>query len=231
MEQRLNEQSTAYDAIISRIADGQLKPGMWLREAALSEEIGTSRTPVREALRALAADGLVELVKNRGARVRNWTNEQVSETYNLRALLEGYAASLACANATEEHIRELRRIQDDLEAALEARRPEYLDEVAIFNAEFHRRIANMANSPLLANFIETIASVSLVRRAFRGYSNDDLSRTVSSHRDILLGIETSAPDLAQTAMQAHILAAKRPAMNVLHKNDNLPESAKAVRGD
>lgn len=215
MGSSLNGEQSVYDSILTLIADGQLKPGTWLRESSLSEQIGTSRTPIREALRALAADGLVEVVKNRGARVRNWTTEQIAETYNLRALLEGYAARQACKNTTSEDIKQLREIQDRLELALNERAPGFLDDVANLNAEFHRTILSMANSPLLTSFVETLSSVSLVRRAFRGYNDQDLIRTVSSHRDIILGIETHVPDLAESTMQSHILAARGPAITVL----------------
>ena len=204
-----------YNAILNQIADGQLPSGAWLRESTLSEQMGTSRTPVREALRILAADGLVEVVKNRGARVRTWTNEQIIETYNLRAVLEGYAARQACASSTPAFLERLHDIQRRMEEALETREPQFLDRVAELNAEFHGTIQSMANSPLLSGFVETLSSVSLVRRAFRGYTEQDLDRTVASHRDIILGIETQTPDLAQAAMQSHILAATRSATTAL----------------
>lgn len=200
-----------YNEILAQIADGRMAPGAWLREAAISESLGTSRTPVREALRALAADGLVEVVRNRGARVRSWTDEQIAEMYLLRALLEGHGARLASLNAAPEDIERLRRVQEELEATLRDRPEGYLDRVADLNAEFHGLVLAMANSPLLSGFVETLSSVSLVRRAFRGYSENDLARTVISHGDILLGIETGAPDLAQAAMHSHILAATRSA--------------------
>lgn len=206
----------AYDVLISQIADGQLAPGTWVREASISQELGISRTPVREALRALAADGLIEIIHNRGARVRNWSSAQIAETYSLRALLEGFGARRAAALATAESTVELHRIHAEMEGVLKERRPGFLDEVADLNGKFHHEVLRMSDSPLLVGFVDTLSSIALVRRAFRGYSEDDLARTLASHRDILLGIDTGSEALAASAMESHILAASHSARSVLH---------------
>lgn len=219
--------SGVYEALLSQIADGILGPGEWLREEALSKHLGTSRTPVREALRSLAADGLVELVRNRGARVRNWTSAQVIETYSLRAVLEGFAARQACERHDPEQLSQLRDIQTELEAALDARDDGYLDRVAKLNSEFHRLVLSMANSLLLEGFVETLSSLPLVRRAFRGYTEADLMRTVVSHRDIIRGIENASPDLAEAAMRGHILAAAFSATSALHaEGDDIEQGSR-----
>jgi DNA-binding GntR family transcriptional regulator len=205
--------NSAYDAILSRIAEGDLVPGQWLRESALSTQLGVSRTPVREALRALAAEGLVETVKNRGARVREWSDAQIAETYRLRALLEGYGARMACSTDDPSSLGRLHEIQDELETAINNKCAGFLDYVAELNGEFHQTVLGMANSPLLTGFVETLGSVSLVRRAFRGYSERDLARTVTSHRDIIVGIEARDPELAEAAMRGHILGARNAAIN------------------
>src|ERR1700753_2185897 len=89
----------AYDAVRERIASGVFPPGSWLREHTVATSLGLSRTPVREALRLLAAEGVVELVHNRGARVSDWSAEDIDEAYRLRALIEGYGAGLAARRA------------------------------------------------------------------------------------------------------------------------------------
>lgn len=213
----LDEGSTqsVYDQISERIADGILSPGSWIREASLAESLGTSRTPVREALRTLAAEGAVEVLKNRGVRVRVWSEEEIAETYALRALLEGYAARLACTHRTDEQLATLSTIHARLELAVERREPGFLNRLAEENAQFHATILEMAASPLLTSFIRTLSSVTVVRRAFRGYSEHDIARTVSSHRDVLLGISTRSPALAEAAMASHILAAQTSADTAL----------------
>ena len=85
----------AYEALRERIAVRRASaPGTWLREHTVATSLGLSRTPVREALRLLAAEGVVELVHNRGARVVSWSAEDIDEAYRLRALIEGYGAGL-----------------------------------------------------------------------------------------------------------------------------------------
>lgn len=93
------------------ILTGELSPGQVLRQEQLSEEFGVSRTPIREALRQLAALGLVSLIANRGARVRSLSPEDLRETFVLRAALEGYAADRARTRMTKTDLRELRRAE------------------------------------------------------------------------------------------------------------------------
>lgn len=207
---------TAYAALLERIANGTLPPGAWLREEALAEELGTSRTPVREALRTLAAEGLVEIVRNRGAQVRNWSAEQLEETYSLRATLEGYAAQRATTYATAADAEGLRAIQTELERIVADREPGWLDALADANARFHHRIIELSHSTFLGGFVSTLHSASFVRRAFRGYSEQDLQRTITHHRDIVTGIATGNAALSSASMQAHILAAIPAAQQVLH---------------
>ncbi|WP_158252480.1 GntR family transcriptional regulator [Cryobacterium sp. Y57] len=207
-----------YEALLSDISEGALEPGSWLREEALATRLGTSRTPVREALRALAAEGLVEVVRNKGARVRNWTGEELSETYGLRALLEGYAARRAAEKHGAGMFDQLQEAESALESALEVRAPGYLDEVAEHNAKFHRIVLEMAESSLLGGFISTLSSVAVVKRAFRGYTEADLARTVVQHRDILLAVRVGSGDLAETAMRSHIYAAMYSASTALHND-------------
>src|SRR6476469_5042599 len=110
----------AYDSIKDGITSGVISPGEWLREYAVASSLGLSRTPVREALRALAAEGIVELEHNRGARVIAWTSEDIDEVYRLRALVEGFVVSLSTCHATTEELAELRRVEDKYEQAVEA---------------------------------------------------------------------------------------------------------------
>jgi DNA-binding GntR family transcriptional regulator len=94
----------AYDAIRARIVDGEVAPGQWLRESTVADSLGLSRTPVREALRMLATEGVIEMVPNRGARVVSWTPADIDEVYRLRALLEGHGAALAARAATPQQV-------------------------------------------------------------------------------------------------------------------------------
>lgn len=199
----------AYEALRAGIVAGRYAPGEWLREGALAEGLGLSRTPVREALRALAAEGLVELVHNRGARVVRWTAEDVEETYRLRALLEGEAAALAARRATPLQVEALAQAHAAYAQSIGDGRPAV--EQAARNDAFHAAVLDAAASPRLVALHALVTSAPLVARALSGYADVDLQRSVLAHADVLLAVREQDDALARAAMAAHILAARHVA--------------------
>jgi len=193
----------AYEALREGIGSGEFGPGTWLRESSVASTLGLSRTPVREALRMLASEGVVELVHNRGARVVSWTSEDIGEVYQLRALLEGHGAALAAGRASREEIAELNSLEDRFEAA--ARR---VDATAQCNNELHAAIIRCSGSPQLATLLDVISSAPLVMQAIRRYADDDLQRSILQHRDVINAIQHGDEGLAESAMRSHILAAR-----------------------
>lgn len=196
----------AYDALRERIASGATPPGTWLREHAVATSLGLSRTPVREALRRLAAEGVVELVHNRGARVVDWTPDDIDEAYRLRALLEGYGAGLAARRADAACVAGLRALEERYERAPAA-------EAAQCNDDFHAAVLAASGSPRLAALLAVVSSAPLVRRVLRGYGDDDRQRSVLAHRDVVTAIEHGDEHLATAAMSSHILAARHTALH------------------
>ena len=209
-------QNAAYQEIKDRIGAGTLPPGAWLREAALAESLGISRTPVREALHALAAEGVVELVRNRGARVTAWTAEDIDEVYRLRALLEGYGARLAARSADGAHVARLGVLAEAYEESLLSSPDSHgtFDAAVQCNNEFHRAVLDASGSTRLSALLGVISSVPLVRQAFRHYTPDDLRRSIVQHRDIANAVARGDEELAETAMRTHILAARYSAVHV-----------------
>jgi DNA-binding GntR family transcriptional regulator len=203
----------AYDSIKGGIASGALSPGEWLREFTVAKSLGLSRTPVREALRALAAEGVVELVHNRGARVIHWTPEDIDEAYRLRALIEGYGASLAARHAGNEQVAELRRLEDRYERALDLGEDGGVSP-AECNNDFHAAVLAGSGSARLATLLAVVSSAPLVQRVLEYYTDDDRRRSVLQHRDIITAIENRDGDLAASAMSSHILAARYSALRV-----------------
>jgi DNA-binding GntR family transcriptional regulator len=203
----------AYDAVRHSIVSGEFAAGAWLREPVVATSLGLSRTPVREALRMLAAEGVVELVHNRGARVATWTASDIDEIYRLRALLEGHGAALAARDATAAQVTELRHLAERYERAVddEARTP---GQSAQCNNAFHAAVVAASGSSRLRTLLDVIASVPLVTQALQRYSDDDRRRSVLQHRDILTAIEHHDQELAESAMRSHILAARYTALHV-----------------
>src|SRR4030095_10660860 len=101
-----------------RIFNRELEPGSWIDELKLAEEYGISRTPLREALKVLAAEGLVTMKVRRGAYVTEVSDKDLSDVYHLLSLLESDAASVVAEKATDAQIRELQALHKELEAAL-----------------------------------------------------------------------------------------------------------------
>lgn len=194
------------DDLRMRLLSGSFPPGAWLRETALAVELGVSRTPVREAFRTLAAEGLVVLEPRRGARVVEWTADDIDETYRLRALLEGEAAALAARRARPRQIQAMHEAQDRYEASIAAgARP---DERAGCNDAFHAAVVEGSNSARLPGLLAVIASPPLTVRALGRYTADDVRRSVLQHRDVLTAVEVGDDQLASAAMRSHLLAAR-----------------------
>jgi DNA-binding GntR family transcriptional regulator len=206
----------AYLAVREQIAAGGVAPGTWLRESTVAATLGLSRTPVREALRLLAAEGVVELVHNRGARVISWTAEDIDEAYRLRALIEGYGAGLAARRADPQIVTELRALQDRYEQALAAEdAPDGTSaqfNSAQCNDDFHAAVLGASGSARLPTLAAMVSSAPLVRRVLQSYDDDDRRRSVLQHRDIITAIENADEDLAVSAMSSHILAARYSAL-------------------
>ncbi|MBW3647524.1 MAG: GntR family transcriptional regulator [Actinobacteria bacterium] len=202
--------SSVHAVLRERIAAGQLAAGDWLREAHLAAELGTSRTPVREALRTLAAEGLVELVHHRGARVVQWSAADLDETYRLRALLEGEAAGLAAQRASREDVAAMAEAQARYERSIADGAP--MVERAGCNDAFHAAVLAASGSTRLPVLLAVITSAPLRARAIGSYTPDDLQRSVLQHRDVLTAVREGDEGLAVAAMRSHILAARYVAM-------------------
>jgi DNA-binding GntR family transcriptional regulator len=205
----------AYDALRERIASGGLGPGTWLREHTVATSLGLSRTPVREALRLLAAEGVVELVHNRGARVVSWSAEDIDEAYRLRALIEGYGAGLAAQRADAGCVAELRALQERYERALDAQPTQVAASEPVSaqcNDDFHAAVLAASGSARLPTLVAVVSSAPLVRRVLQSYDDADRQRSVMAHRDVITAIANADPDLATAAMSSHILAARYAAL-------------------
>jgi len=194
------------DELREAILTGALEPGARLRAEALAERLRSSRTPVREALLLLAQEGLVQIEPRRGASVRAFDAADLSDLYEVRALIEPHAAALAAQRITDEELARLTEIH--------ARSTEYDDgdEASVaaqlrLNDEFHRLILAASRSPRLAS---AMSAVSGIPRAFRAsFWRDDAQRaqSLSCHRELLAALGHGRSELAGTVMRMHIQGA------------------------
>lgn len=195
----------AYAAIRAALLAGEHEPGARLMEEDLAEALGVSRTPVREALRRLAAEGLVEFVANRGAQVVAWSEQDLREIYGLRALLEGQAARMAADRIDATGVARLRALVTAMDRAARAG-----DRVAVSeaNAEFHRAVWDIAGNRRLAAMVAGLVQTPMVQRTFQRYRPADLRRSLGQHRELVDALEAADPAWAEAVMRSHILAAR-----------------------
>lgn len=198
----------AYEAVRSGIIAGRYLAGARLTEQEIATAVGVSRTPVREALRRLDAEGLVDFTPNLGAVVTTWTEEDSDEVFDLRAMLESHGARRATTRATAEQIAELRRLAEAQYRESVERRPGHLERIADLNSQFHRRLQEAAASVRLGRALAALIEAPLMMRTFQKYTPEDLQRSAQHHLEIVRALEARDPEWAASVMLSHIHAAR-----------------------
>src|SRR5260370_20947414 len=177
------------------ILSGRLKPGERLVEERLADELGVSRNPVREAVRVLASEGLIEVTARRGAAVATMTEQEARETIELRALLEGQNARLAARRQDKEIIKRIEAALNKGSAAVAARRFEQLFDL---NQLVHRELAAAGQNTVLADLLPKLTerTASMVSPMDPGRQARSWEEHAAILRAIVKGDERSAATLA-----------------------------------
>lgn len=200
-----------------RIFAHELPPGTWVDEQALADHYGISRTPLREALKVLASEGLVTLKPRKGCYVTEISDRDLDEIFTVMALLEGQCAREAATKASTAGLAELERIHAKLElAATETD----IDGFFEANQAFHRAVQALADNRWLLNVIEDLRKVIKLSRHHSLFSEGRLEQSLSEHREILAALAARDPDLADRKMREHI-ASGRAALDRIAKSRNL----------
>ena len=193
------------------IMSGDLAGSERLGEANLAERYGLSRTPVREALRRLQSEGLIEALPHRGARVIDWRTLDIAAIYDMRAVIEGFLVRRAAITMSDAEIARLGVLCEEVErttATMTLGDPVLIDVTAAFNTEFHGSIARAAGGELFAAVRNSIVIAPLVLRTVHAYTRDDQERSNRHHREILAAFRARSPDWAESVMLAHVYSAK-----------------------
>lgn len=198
-----------YEAIRNWILDGTFPLDSRLVEADLAAQLTVSRTPVREALRRLASEGLVTFQPNHGARVAGWSAAELGDIFELRAQLESHGARLAAGRVSEDDLASLRAAAGRM-AALIAAGPREQDfrEIALANNEFHLGVLRAAGNQRLFSVLSSLVYVPIVQRTFASYTPEALRRSVAHHAECLAALTLRDGLWAQSVMRAHILAGR-----------------------
>lgn len=199
-----------YLAIKDALATGSYSPGQYLREEQLAKSLGVSRTPVREALRRLDAEGWVETRPNYGVRVKAWTLQDVREIFEARQLIEPFLAARAAAHITPPDIERLKTLA---EAMLEiTRQPSTTasrEAWFIANGEFHAIVTAAANNARLDRSLRSMKETPLIKWTFDTYGDEDRARSARQHFEIVAALEQRNAAWAEAITRCHILAAEK----------------------
>jgi DNA-binding GntR family transcriptional regulator len=196
---------TLHHQVATRVRDmiieGQLEPGSRINEGALGASLGVSRTPLREALKTLAGEGLIDFVPARGAVVRKLTPEAVASTLEVMAALEALAGRLACLRATDADIAGVRRIHDRM-LSLYARRKR-LDYYKL-NQQIHTEIVRLSGNPELAT-VHGVMQARLKRIRFLGNSGpENWAAAVAEHEEMIVALEARNGSALSDVLARHM---------------------------
>ncbi len=190
----------------TRILSHGLAPGSWIDEQALTAEYGISRTPLREALKVLAAEGLVTMKLRRGAYVTEVSERDLVEVFHLMALLESDAAATVAAQAGEAELTELQALHDALEASVDDR-----DAFFAANERFHMRLLDLANNRWRVQMVLDLRKVMKLNRHHSLFKQGRLDASLNEHRDLMAALHARNPAAAQALMHRHISAGREAA--------------------
>ncbi len=193
---------TALKDAITRMDLYSTPEPIWLDERELSERLGVSRTPIREAVAMLEREGFVRTVPRRGIHVVRKTKREIIEMIQAWAALESMAARLAAEHATERQIKALRKLFREFESDAPS---EHMHEYSEANIKFHQTIVQLSGSKLIAGMIENLFIHVRAIRAVSLRQDNRAARSIREHMEIIDALEARAPDLAERLVRDHTL--------------------------
>jgi len=181
-----------------RIFRRELEPGNWIDEVRIAEELGISRTPLREALKVLATEGLVTMKVRRGAYVTEVSEQDLTEVYALLSLLESDAAGVVAARATVSELAQLQAIHRELESAVTDR-----DRFFTVNEQFHMRLLEIAGNRWRNQVVTDLRKVMKLNRHHSLFKSGRIEESLAEHRQVMDALARRDAAAATQRMQAH----------------------------
>jgi DNA-binding GntR family transcriptional regulator len=190
------------ESLRQRIFNRELAPGSWIDELKIAEAYGISRTPLREALKVLAAEGLVTMKVRRGAYVTEVSERDLADVYHLLSLLESDAVGVVAATATDLQIAELQALHEELENAA---KPKNLNREAFFeiNERFHLRLLEIANNRWRDQMVADLRKVMKLNRHNSLLKSGRIEESLNEHRAVMSAVSARNPSLSMQKMQEH----------------------------
>lgn len=203
---------SAYERLCDEVRSGALLPGARLLETEIADRLQISRTPVREAIRRLEAEGLVDHQPRTGAVVRSLDYPEIMELYEMRAVLEGTAARLAARAASPVELRELASINAEM-----AESTEDSAALALLNRQFHRRLMDAARNRFLLKSAETVEKTLLILGPTSMDTPERARAAVEEHTAVLAALEARDGATAEQAMRQHMENAQLTRLRMLRR--------------
>lgn len=200
-----------------RIFSHELPPGTWVDEQALAEQYGISRTPLREALKVLASEGLVTLKPRRGCYVTEISDRDLDEIFTVMAMLEGECARVLATRATEADLERLQAIHADLEKAARAGD---IDGFFEANQAFHQEVQHIAGNRWLTQAITDLRKVIKLSRHHSLFSDGRLRQSLAEHRGLLDALSRRDVARSEQLMREHISSGRQALAKVATRRDN-----------
>jgi len=195
----------AADLIRQAIVEGRVAPGQRLKEEELAQQLGISRTPIREALLVLQTEGLLEGAPNRGATVRMYDVAALEEMYELRAVLESHAARRAATRVTPAQLDVLRSSCERFAALVGA---EDVPALVAENGVFHDTILAAADSERLSGMVRQVVALPLTYKSYVWYSPQQSSASYHYHLQLVKALERGDGERAELVMREHVFEAR-----------------------
>jgi DNA-binding GntR family transcriptional regulator len=202
----------AAERLRTLIIEGDLAPGARLNERELSERLGVSRTPLREAFRMLASDGLLVQLPNRGAQVVSLSREDARHAFEVMASLEGLAGELAAARVTDQDIADLGVLQDEMERA-HARRD--LPNYYRVNRAIHDRINEIAGNPVLTHTFRTLNARLHALRFRSNLVQGKWDKAVKEHRGMVEALAARNGERLRDLLVRHLRNKQRAVLETM----------------
>jgi len=184
-----------------RIFARELEPGSWIDELRIAEELGISRTPLREALKVLAAEGLVTMKVRRGAYVTEVSEKDLRDVYHLLALLESDAARVVAQRATDDELDGLQAQHAALQAAIHDR-----DRFFEINEAFHQQLLQLSDNKWRSQMVADLRKVMKLNRHHSLFKQGRIEQSLAEHEAIVQALMQRQPEMAAQRMAEHFLS-------------------------
>ncbi|WP_026699543.1 GntR family transcriptional regulator [Salibacterium aidingense] len=189
-----------YRELKSAIVSGDIQQGEFLQERSIAEQLGVSRTPVREAIKRLEFEDWVETLPWKGVVVKDIDRQDIIEVFQCRYANEGFVGERVASTITDENMAELKKIKSTMEELADESRQEFINE----DRKFHMHLAQLTNNSLLIHFLDRLSDQMLRFGILAVKDKVRIKETLEEHQAIIDALETRSPEKTKEAIQRHI---------------------------